>query len=276
MFKRIIARLDIKNGSLVKGINLEGLRNLGNPDYFSKIYYDHGIDEIHFQDVVASLYNRDVLFKIVEKNSKKIFVNVSAGGGIRNEKEVDNLLRVGVDKVVINSAAVKNPLFLKKLVNKYGSSTIAVAIESNKIDNKYEVLIETGRERTGLELFEWVKKIQSFGVGEIIVTDISREGKNKGFNIELYEKLRPKVFVQLIAHGGAGPLDNIVNLFNLSDVDGISVASLFHYNYLKKNLDSQLKGNNFFLQTFEDTDKKGTNIKDLKNYLKSKNIKVRL
>ncbi len=275
MFKRIIARLDIKNGSLVKGINLEGLRNLGNPDYFSKIYYDHGIDEIHFQDVVASLYNRDVLFKIVEKNSKKIFVNVSAGGGIRNEKEVDNLLRVGVDKVVINSAAVKNPLFLKKLVNKYGSSTIAVAIESNKIDNKYEVLIETGRERTGLELFEWVKKIQSFGVGEIIVTDISREGKNKGFNIELYEKLRPKVFVQLIAHGGAGPLDNIVNLFNLSDVDGISVASLFHYNYLKKNLDSQLKGNNFFLQTFEDTDKKGTNIKDLKNYLKSKNIKVR-
>ena len=276
MFKRIIARLDIKNGSLVKGINLEGLRNLGDPDYFSKIYYDHGIDEIHFQDVVASLYNRDVLFKIVEKNSKKIFVNVSAGGGIRNEKEVDNLLRVGVDKVVINSAAVKNPLFLKKLVNKYGSSTIAVAIESNKIDNKYEVLIETGRERTGLELFEWVKKIQSFGVGEIIVTDISREGKNKGFNIELYEKLRPKVFVQLIAHGGAGPLDNIVNLFNLSDVDGISVASLFHYNYLKKNLDSQLKGNNFFLQTFEDTDKKGTNIKDLKNYLKSKNIKVRL
>ena len=276
MFKRIIARLDIKNGSLVKGINLEGLRNLGNPDYFSKIYYDHGIDEIHFQDVVASLYNRDVLFKIVEKNSKKIFVNVSAGGGIRNEKEVDNLLRVGVDKVVINSAAVKNPLFLKKLVNKYGSSTIAVAIESNKIDNKYEVLIETGRERTGLELFEWVKKIQSFGVGEIIVTDISREGKNKGFNVELYEKLRPKVFVQLIAHGGAGPLDNIVDLFNLSDVDGISVASLFHYNYLKKNLDSQLKGNNFFLQTFEDTDKKGTNIKDLKNYLKSKNIKVRL
>jgi len=276
LFKRIIARLDIKNGSLVKGINLEGLRNLGDPDYFSKIYYDHGIDEIHFQDVVASLYNRDVLFKIVEKNSKKIFVNVSAGGGIRNEKEVDNLLRVGVDKVVINSAAVKNPLFLKKLVNKYGSSTIAVAIESNKIDNKYEVLIETGRERTGLELFEWVKKIQSFGVGEIIVTDISREGKNKGFNIELYEKLRPKVFVQLIAHGGAGPLDNIVNLFNLSDVDGISVASLFHYNYLKKNLDSQLKGNNFFLQTFEDTDKKGTNIKDLKNYLKSKNIKVRL
>ena len=124
---------------------------------------------------------------------------------------------------------------MKKLVNKYGSSTIAVAIESNKIDNKYEVLIETGRERTGLELFEWVKKIQSFGVGEIIVTDISREGKNKGFNIELYEKLRPKVFVQLIAHGGAGPLDNIVNLFNLSDVDGISVASLFHYNYLKKS-----------------------------------------
>ena len=276
MYKRIISRLDIKNGNLVKGISLEGLRNLGNPDDFSNIYYDHGIDEIHFQDVVASLYNRDVLFKIIENNSKKIFVNVSAGGGIRTEKEVDNLLRIGIDKVVINSAAVKNPSFLKKLVQRYGASTIAVAIETSKIDKKYEVLIETGRERTGLDLFDWINKVQDLGVGEIIVTDIAREGKNKGFDIELFKKLRDKIFVQLIAHGGAGPLDNLVEIFKNCDVDGVSIASLFHYNYLKKQKKSKLKGNNYFLQTFDDADKKGVGIKKLKKYLSSKNIKIRL
>jgi cyclase len=276
LYKRIISRLDIKNGNLVKGISLEGLRNLGNPDDFSNIYYDHGIDEIHFQDVVASLYNRDVLFKIIENNSKKIFVNVSAGGGIRTEKEVDNLLRIGIDKVVINSAAVKNPSFLKKLVQRYGASTIAVAIETSKIDKKYEVLIETGRERTGLDLFDWINKVQDLGVGEIIVTDIAREGKNKGFDIELFKKLRDKIFVQLIAHGGAGPLDNLVEIFKNCDVDGVSIASLFHYNYLKKQKKSKLKGNNYFLQTFDDADKKGVGIKKLKKYLSSKNIKIRL
>tara|TARA_B100001250_G_C19812982_1_gene796710 strand:- start:1437 stop:2267 length:831 start_codon:yes stop_codon:yes gene_type:complete len=276
LYKRIISRLDIKNGNLVKGISLEGLRNLGNPDDFSKIYYDQGIDEIHFQDVVASLYNRDVLFKIVENNSKKIFVNVSAGGGIRTEKEVDNLLRIGVDKVIINSAAVKNPSFLKKLVQKYGASTIAVAIETSKINQKYEVLIETGRERTGLGLFEWVDQVQNLGVGEIIVTDIAREGKNKGFDIELFQKLRTKIFVQLIAHGGAGPLENIVEIFKICDVDGISIASLFHYNYLKKNKKLKLQGSNYFLQTFNDADKKGINIGELKKHLVSEGIKIRL
>lgn len=276
MYKRIISRLDIKNGNLVKGISLEGLRNLGSPDDFSKIYYEEGIDEIHFQDVVASLYNRDVLFKIVESNSKKIFVNVSVGGGIRNEKEVDNLLRIGVDKVVINSAAVKKPEFLKKLVERYGSSTIAVAVETSKIREDYEVLIETGRERTGLNLYKWVEKIQNLGVGEIIITDISREGKNKGFDIEFYKKLRSLIKVQLIAHGGAGPLENLANLFKISNVDGVSIASLFHYNYLKLNKKSKPKASNFFLQSFDDNEKKGVSISELKKYLISQNIKVRI
>ena len=276
MYKRIISRLDVKNGNLVKGISLEGLRNLGDPDYYSKIYYDHGIDEIHFQDVVASLYDRNVLFKIIENNSKKIFVNVSVGGGIRTEKEVDNLLRIGVDKVVINSAAVKNPSFLKKLVQKYGASTIAVAIETSIINQKYEVLIETGRERTGLDLFDWVDQVQNLGVGEIIVTDIAREGKNKGFDIELFQKLRSKIFVQLIAHGGAGPIENIVQIFKICDVDGISIASLFHYKYLKKNKNLKSQGNNYFLKTFNDNNKKEIYIKDLKEHLISKGIKIRL
>ena len=238
MYKRIISRLDIKNGILVKGISLEGLRNLGDPEYFSKVYYDQNIDEIHFQDVVATLYNRNVLFQIVERNSKKIFVNVSVGGGIKSEEEVDKLLRIGVDKVVINSAAVKNPEFLKKLVMRYGSSTISVNVETAKINEKYEILIETGRERTGLELYDWIDQLQNLRVGEIIVTEIPTEGRNKGFNINLFKDLRKRVETQLVAHGGAGPLDNIVKLFKYCDVDAISIASLFHYHYLKaaKNL----------------------------------------
>ena len=161
MYKRIISRLDIKNGILVKGIGLEGLRNLGDPEPFLRTYYNQKIDEIHFQDVVASLYGRDVLFNIIERISKKIFVNVSVGGGIKDEYEVDKLLRLGVDKVVINSAAVRNPSLLEKLVKIYGSSTISVSIETAKIDKNYEIFIETGREKTNLELFRWIDKVQT-------------------------------------------------------------------------------------------------------------------
>ena len=157
LYKRPISRLDIKNGILVKGINLE-LRNLGDPEYFSKKYYDENIDEIHFQDVVASLYNRKVLFDILERNSKNVFVNVSAGGGIKNLNDVDKLLRLGVDKVVINSEAVRNPKLLKDLVQMYGSSTISA--ETAKISDYYEVLIETGRERTGLDLLNGLIKFR--------------------------------------------------------------------------------------------------------------------
>ena len=154
MYKRIISRLDIKNGILVKGISLEGLRKLGDPIFFSKKYYNDNVDEIHFQDVVATLYGRDILFNIIEKNSRKIFVNVSVGGGIKNENDIDNLLRLGCDKVVINSEAVRNPNFLDIAVKKYGSSTICLAVETIKINNNYEVMIDTGREKTGLKLFD--------------------------------------------------------------------------------------------------------------------------
>ena len=276
MFKRVISRLDVKNGILVKGINLEGLRNLGDPEYFVNKYYSEKIDEIHFQDVVATLYNRDVLFKIIEKISKKIFVNVSSGGGIKNIQDVDRLLRIGVDKVVINYAAVKNQRLLRELVEIYGASTIAASIETSKINNKYEILIETGRERTGIELNYWIDKVQNLGVGEIILTEISKEGKNQGFNLKLYEEMRKKVDTQLVAHGGAGPLDNIVDLFKICNLDAVSIASLFHYNYLKPISNEKLKGSTLFSQLHSKEQKIGLSIVDLKKYLISKGIKIRL
>ena len=193
MLKRIISRLDVKNGILVKGINLEGLRNLGDPNYFAKKYYDDLIDEIHFQDIVASLYDRDSLSKIVEKNSKSIFVNVSVGGGIRTIKDADKLLRIGVDKIAINSEGVRNPNFLRELVKIYGSSTISVNIETIKTTNFYEVMIETGREKTGVDLFKWIEKLQDIGVGEIIITKINDEGKQNGFDVDFYKTMRKKL-----------------------------------------------------------------------------------
>ena len=276
MYKRIISRLDIKNGVLVKGIGLEGLRNLGNPEHFLKIYYDQKIDELHLQDVVASLYGRDVLFNIIERISKKIFINISVGGGIKDEREVDKLLRLGVDKIIINSAAVKKPSLLEELVKRYGSSTIGVNIETTKIDNKYEIFIETGRERTNIELFRWIDKVQQSNVGEIIVTEISKEGRSKGFNIDLYKNIRKRVDAQLVAHGGAGPLDNIFKLFREADVDGVSIASLFHYKNIETQPSLRLKGSNAFIKDVKEEDKAGISVTDLKKYLLIKKIKVRL
>ena len=276
MYKRIISRLDIKNGILVKGISLEGVRNLGNPDFFSKRYYDDLIDEIHFHNVIATLYDSNMVFEIIERNSKQIFVNVSVGGGVKTLKEVDKLLRIGVDKVVINSAAVKNPKFLKELVDIYGASTISVNIETALINGKYKVFIETGRVNTGIELFDWIDRVQSLNVGEIIVTDIFSEGKMKGYNLNLFKQIRKKVDVQLVAHGGAGSKENILNIFKECDVDAVSIASLFHYNYLKPTKESELKGSNYFIHFLDENEKIGTSILELKKFLKSSGVNVRL
>ena len=276
LYKRIISRLDIKNGVLVKGISLEGVRNLGDPDYFSNTYYKDSIDEMHFHNVIASLYDSNLVYEIIERNSKKIFVNVSVGGGIKSEKEVDKLLRIGVDKVVINSAAVKNPEFLKKLVSIYGASTISVNIETALINDKYKVFIETGRVKTDLELYDWIDKIQKLNVGEIIVTDIFSEGKGRGFNIKLFSDLRKRVDTQLVAHGGAGPKENILEIFENCNVDAVSIASLFHYHYLKPEKSAKLKGSNYFIQFLDQKEKSGLSIIELKKFLKSSGVNVRI
>lgn len=276
MYKRIISRLDIKNGILVKGISLEGVRNLGDPDFFSKKYYDELIDEIHFHNVIATLYDSNMVFEIIERNTKKIFVNVSVGGGIKSLNEVDRLLRIGVDKVVVNSAAVRNPNFLKQLVEIYGSSTISVNIETAFLNGKYQVFVETGRVNTGIELFEWIDKVQSLNVGEIIVTDILSEGKMRGFNLDLFKQIREKVDIQLVAHGGAGSKEDVLKIFKDCNVDAVSIASFFHYNYLEPTRNSELKGSNYFIHFLNEEEKKGMRIIELKKFLKSSGINIRL
>ena len=190
MIKRIIARLDIKNDTLVKGINMEGLRNLlGEPRYFSEKYFEEGIDEIHYQDVVASLYSRNMLLNII-KTAKNSFVILSIGGGIRSDKDIFEALRSGADKVSLNSFAVRKPIILNQVKDLFGSSTISVNIDAIFDNGDYYVLIDSGRKRTNMKVFDWVEKVQKFGCGEIIITSIRNEGKMNGFDLKLCRKVK--------------------------------------------------------------------------------------
>ena len=277
--KRIISRLDIKNNTLVKGIHLEGLRVLGDPKEFAFKYFEEGIDEIHYQDVVASLYDRNQLDDVIENTVKNIFVPICVGGGIRTLEDIDKLLKLGADKVVINSAAVKDPDFIKEATIKYGSSTIAVAIEAIRINNgkDYKILTESGRQNTDLDILKWLEKIQKFGAGEIIVTSIDNEGTKKGYDIELCSIIKKNSNVPVIAHGGAGKIDDIIEVFKKTDVDAVSIATILHYNYL--NLDNQSNQNSgnysFINKITKSKDSIAQTINQIKSELEANDIKIR-
>ena len=273
--KRIIARLDIKGPNLVKGIHLEGLRVLGSPEKFAKFYYDSGADEIIFQDVVASLYERNSLHEIISNTVKDIFIPITVGGGLRNFEDIQSALRAGADKVTLNTAAVRKPKIINELSQKFGSSTIALALEVIKKSNgKYYAFVDNGREETGLEAVQWVKKAEELGVGEILITSVDRDGTSEGYDLELLEKIRESVNVPLIAHGGASDFENIKDA--LSYVDAIAIASAFHYGSYKhlNNEESQRKEGNFsFLDSKNIFNKVRTfSIKELKEYLNDNNI----
>ena len=277
MIKRIIARLDIKNDFLVKGMHLEGLRILGYPELFSKKYFDEEIDEIIFQDVVASLYKRNQLNNLISKISKNVFVPIIVGGGIRSIKDIREILVSGADRVSINTGAIHNKNFLKEAVKVFGTSTICISIETLKIDDSYKIYTDSGRTEINKNTFDWIKEVQDIGVGEIILTSINNEGTGKGFDINLYEKASRITDIPLLAHGGAKTPDDVYEVFSKADVDGAIIASAFHFNYYKELLDKKeipltgstnfLKNKNSLLMSFK--------IKKLKEYLKLKNIEIR-
>lgn len=233
-FFRIISKLDIKNENLIKGIHLEGLRVIGNPNEFAKNYYNDGIDEIFYHDAVASLYGRNSLEKLLTKTIEKVFVPITVGGGVRNEKDAMKLFSNGADKISINSAAVKNPEIINKLFKKLGSQSVVVTIEAKKTsDNIWEVYIENGREKTGINVLDWIKKITDLGAGEIILTSIDKEGTKRGPDLELAEIASRISTVPLIYCGGFGNIKHIVELVKNSNVDGIALASVLHYGNLE-------------------------------------------
>jgi imidazole glycerol-phosphate synthase subunit HisF len=251
---RIIPRLDIKGPNLVKGIHLEGLRVLGKPEAFARFYYEAGADELFFQDTVASLYDRNSLHDIITKTAKEIFIPLTVGGGLRTIDDIRNVLRAGADKVVINTAAIKNPDFIKEASKKYGSSTIVIAIEAIKEgDGKYYAFSDNGRESSGLEVVAWAKKAEEFGAGEILITSVDREGTGEGFDHELIKRITEAVDLPVIAHGGAKDPNDVVKAIEHSRADAVAIASMFHYSILKtiqsEPKDYHGEGNISFLNT---------------------------
>lgn len=242
---RFIPRLDIKNNFLIKGINLEGLRKIGDPNTFAKQYYQDGADEILFIDCVASLYGRNSLNDIIRKSVEDIYVPITVGGGIRSTEDVENLLNCGADKVAINTAAVINPELINNVANKYGSSTIVISIEAKKNSTtSWEVYVNNGRDKTGKNLFDWIIEIQKRGAGEILLTSIDNEGTRNGFDIEMYSQLNKICNIPIIASGGMGKPSDIIDLLNLADIQAVAFADIVHYkrktileikNFIKEN-----------------------------------------
>lgn len=280
---RVIARLDIKGPNLVKGIHLEGLRVLGKPEEFAKYYYENGADELMYMDVVASLYERNSLQDIIKKTAQEIFIPLTVGGGLRTIDDIRDVLKAGADKVSLNTAVIKNSTIIKDASKKFGSSTIVVAIEAIKQpDGQYFAFIDNGREYTGVEVIQWAQKVEELGAGEIVITSVDKEGTGKGFDIELTKKVATAVSIPVIAHGGAGKPEHITAVIQEGKADAVAIASMIHYDYLKtmqtKPVDDHFKeeGNIDFIKSGRSFEKiEPSNLTEVKNYLKTTNIKCR-
>ena len=273
---RIIPFLDIKNGLLIKGINLEGLRVLGKASNFSDHYYKNGADEICYIDNVATLYGTNNLSKFISETANNIFIPLSVGGGIKTLEDIKKMLSAGADRVCINSAAIDNINFLKQASRIFGSANITIIIQSIKINKKYYISKSSGRDLIKINSIDWAQKVQDYGAGEIILTSVNNEGLKKGFDLELISKVSEKVNIPVIAHGGAGSFEDIYKVIKYTNISGVGLASILHYEAL--NYFTKLKpkvGNISFLKSFNKVKKKRNLISEIKNYLKSKKVKVR-
>jgi len=229
--KRILARIDVKNEFVVKGIQFDGLRKLGDPNEKAYSYYNQEIDEIIFMDAVAAYYDRNSLTDIIEKACENIFVPITVGGGIRTIENIHELLRVGADKVAINTQAIKDPDFLREASLTFGSQCIVSSIVAKQIDNnKWEVYIDNGREPTGIDVLQWAKKVQELGAGEILLSAVDKDGLKKGFDIKLNKAVNEVVTIPVISASGAGKKEHILELFKEAHTDAVALGSILHYN----------------------------------------------
>jgi cyclase len=276
---RIIPRLDIKDNFLVKGIHLEGLRILGKPEDFALEYYKNGADEIIYQDVVASLYGKNSLLDQIQKVNENIFIPLTVGGGIRSIQDIKKILKAGADKVAINTAAVKNPNLISQAAQIFGSSTIIVAVEVSKNKkNEYEVFTDNGREKTKWNARDWVKVIEKKGAGEIFLTSIDNDGTGKNFDFNLVNEISKNVGIPVICHGGGSNIEDIIKVSSKTEISGISLASMLHYNLIffnKKFRKQAFSINDNLLRISNISLKKKmfkNNLKDLKQLMNKKFI----
>lgn len=227
---RLIARLDIKGPNLIKGIHLEGLRVIGNPQDYAYRYYEQGADELLYMDAVASLYGRNHLAEIIKNAVKNIFVPLTVGGGIRSVEDAAAVLRSGADKIAINTAAVATPDLITKIAEKFGNQCVVLSVEAKRLSNEeWEVLTENGRERSGRDVVEWVAEGVDRGAGEILLTSVDREGTRKGVDVDLLRAVNQSVNVPVIASGGVGKPEDIIDAINNGGADAIAIADILHY-----------------------------------------------
>jgi cyclase len=226
---RIIPCLDVKNGRVVKGINFVDLKDAGDPVEQAKIYSDGGADEICFLDITASNENRETIYDVVERTSKKCFVPLTVGGGVRSVEDINKLLNCGADKVSINTAAVENPKVIEESSKKFGSQCIVVAIDAKKKNDKWEIFTHGGRNNSGINALEFVKKMENSGAGELLVTSMDRDGTQVGYDNELMSNITALVNIPVIASGGVGNLDHLVDGIKLGNASAVLAASIFHY-----------------------------------------------
>jgi len=227
---RLIARLDIKGPNLIKGIHLEGLRVMGSPNEHALRYYLQGADELIYMDCVASLYGRNHLGDIVKAAAKDIFVPITVGGGIRSVDDATEILRAGADKVAVNTSAVATPQLITDIARRFGSQCMVLSIEAKQVgQDRWEVYTDNGRERTGLDVVEWVKRGVAMGAGEILLTSVDREGTRKGFDIALAKAVSVEVAVPIIASGGMGKPEDLLAVVCEGGADAAAMADILHY-----------------------------------------------
>lgn len=227
---RIIPCLDVKDGRVVKGVNFVGLRDAGDPVEQAKIYDAAGADELCFLDITASSEDRSIIFDVVRKTAEQCFMPLTVGGGVRGEEDVRKLLLAGADKVSVMTAAVKRPELIKELAEKFGSQCIVVAIDAKSVGpDKYEVFTHGGREATGIDAVEYAKLVAHYGAGEILLTSMDRDGTKSGFNIELTRAIADSVSIPVIASGGVGTLEHMVEGIRDGHATAVLAASIFHF-----------------------------------------------
>jgi cyclase len=231
---RLIPRLDIKGPRLIKGVQLEGLRPVGDPHEFARRYYDEGADELLFMDIVASLYQRNNLTEIIRRISNDIFIPITVGGGIRSVENAREILRAGADKVAVNTAAVQRPELITELARTFGSQCVVLGIEAKRVGGaaRWEAYTNNGRDHTELEVVSWARRAVELGAGEILLTSVDHEGMRRGFDVELCQAVSAAVGVPVIASGGMGSIEHLTEVCRRSGVDAVAMADVLHFKRL--------------------------------------------
>ncbi|AYZ35861.1 imidazole glycerol phosphate synthase subunit HisF [Chryseobacterium indologenes] len=240
--KRIIPCLDIKDGATVKGVNFEGLRNAGDPVELARKYEKDGADELVFLDITATIENRKTFAELVKNIAKELSIPFTVGGGISTVEDVRKLLEAGADKISVNSSAVKNPQLISDLAKEFGSQCVVVAIDTRLVNQSDLVHIKGGREATSLNTIEWAKQAEALGAGEILLTSMDGDGTKNGFDVQITKLVADEISIPVIASGGAGSMDDFVQVFNETRATGALAASIFHFNEIGiQELKQQLK-----------------------------------